>query len=247
MKIAYHPSGQYIEFYEEEHKYISNGKEYLSATSLVGNYFTEFDAHFYAEKKAAKQNVSKEEILEMWSKNADSASEHGRKIHLYLENSFLGKPIDFIDIDESQKKLLSGIVEDIKFKYDVIEPEKIVFSPELGLSGTIDLFAHISGTKTYLIADWKTNAKFEVENKFNKFGLGLLSHVPDTKLHTYSLQVNVYKEILIREGYIPHDAEIKLLISHINHDAVKKNYLAIDYSKEIKDIFNEYSQKNRTP
>ena len=46
----------YLYFDEGPHKYTdSNGNEYISVTTLIGNYVPQFDTKYWAHKKAKEQ------------------------------------------------------------------------------------------------------------------------------------------------------------------------------------------------
>ena len=66
------PSGIEIVFTEADHKYASiiNGKEvvYTSGTTLVSEYFKQFDVEKFAPLTAKKLNMTTEAVKEMWKK-----------------------------------------------------------------------------------------------------------------------------------------------------------------------------------
>lgn len=240
-KIAIHPSGQEIAFTEEDHKYISEGMVYKSATSILKDHFPVFDQENIAKRYALKHNTTPELVIADWEAIAKKATDHGTMVHAYLECLLLEIDPGEHCLTEMTVKTLQDISNKIKENYDVIESEKIVFCPDLKISGTMDLFAYSTKRNEYLLADWKTNKKMELENNFNKFGSGPFMKIPDINFHHYSLQVHLYKEMIIRERYIANGkkANIKCLITHIpsSEEGVFKNYLTRDYSREIRALF----------
>ena len=70
---------------------------------------------------------------------------------------------------------------------DILAVEKIVFNPFLPrpIAGTIDLLARSRKDGSIIIGDWKTNKALDKENKWNKFGLDPIRHIPDTPLGHY--------------------------------------------------------------
>ena len=74
-------------------------------------------------------------------------------------------------------------------KLDILDVEKIVFSPWLPhpIAGTIDLLARSRKDGSILILDWKTNKSIDMENKWGKFGLDPIKHIPDLNYWHYSL------------------------------------------------------------
>lgn len=78
----------YLYFDEDPHKYTdSNGNEYISVTTLIGNYCPKFDAKYWAHKKAREQGVSEKEILKQWDKIKNEACDRGTNTHNGIENA----------------------------------------------------------------------------------------------------------------------------------------------------------------
>lgn len=240
-KTAKHPNGQIIIFTEEDHKYVSNGVIYKSATSTIKEFFPEFDKEANALRMSKKSGQSIEEILKGWEDTTQRAIDHGKEVHACLESLILTNSLPDNSLTEKTIKVLEDISQKIKTRYDILESEKIVFSPDLGLAGTMDLFARRKDTGTYVVADWKTNKALVLDNPYRQFGIGKLSHIPDNNFSHYSLQVYMYRELLIREGYVPKDAKFECIITHIpsSEDGVYRNHLAKDLSKEISDLLKK--------
>ena len=78
----------YLYFDEAKHRYTDNiGNEYISVTTLIGKYVEEFDAEYWARKKAKEQGVSVKEIYRQWGTIKDEACNRGNKTHNGLENA----------------------------------------------------------------------------------------------------------------------------------------------------------------
>ena len=78
----------YLYFDEGPHKYTdSNGNEYISVTTLIGDYCPKFDAKYWAHKKAREQGVSEKEIIKQWNKIKNEACDRGTNTHNGIENA----------------------------------------------------------------------------------------------------------------------------------------------------------------
>ena len=78
----------YLYFDEGPHKYTdSNGNEYISVTTLIGDYCPKFDAKYWAHKKAREQGVSEKEIIKQWDKIKNEACDRGTNTHNGIENA----------------------------------------------------------------------------------------------------------------------------------------------------------------
>lgn len=86
MKDIY--KNTYLYFDEGPHKYTdSNGNEYISVTTIIGNYVPEFNSKYWAHKKAKEQGVTEKEILRQWDKIKKEACERGTHTHNGIEDA----------------------------------------------------------------------------------------------------------------------------------------------------------------
>ena len=78
----------FLFFEEEGHKYNDTmGNEYLSVTTLIHDYYNNFDAAYWAHKKAREQGKSEKAILAEWDRIRDEACSRGTKTHNGLEDA----------------------------------------------------------------------------------------------------------------------------------------------------------------
>ena len=81
-------SQNFLFFEEEGHKYNDTmGNEYLSVTTLIHDYYNNFDAAYWAHKKAREQGKSEKAILAEWDRIRDEACSRGTKTHNGLEDA----------------------------------------------------------------------------------------------------------------------------------------------------------------
>lgn len=244
---AKHPSGYEIEFFEDTHKYVSLIKgqkiEYSSGTQFIHHFFPAFDVDGkIAERCAAKEGCTVEEIKVKWAQAGKEASTLGTKVHECCEDIVLGKSDKELrnkPDTPKEAKMMSNAIKMAKRFYnglDILGVEKIVFSPALKIAGTIDLFARSKKDGTYLVLDWKTNKSIDVEDKWNTHALGPISHLPATNYIQYGGQLNLYQYLLIREGYVSRDAKFKRYLIHITEEDAKLIEIP-DMQIEIRDMF----------
>ena len=141
--------------------------------------------------------------------------------------------------EERRFSYAKAVGQKIRAKYDIIGVEKIVFSPELRIAGTIDLLVKSRENGNYAIIDHKTNAKIEVENTFNKFCNEPISHLADTNFIHYALQLNLYQYLLKAEKYVPADAKFSMFLNHLTENG-QKWYQLPDLQSEVKDLMIDY-------
>lgn len=78
----------HLYFDEGPHKYTdSNGNEYISTTTIIGQYAPKFDAKRWARIKAKEQGVTEKEILRQWNQIKEEACKRGTNTHNGLEDA----------------------------------------------------------------------------------------------------------------------------------------------------------------
>lgn len=86
MKDIY--KNTHLYFDEGPHKYTdSNGNEYISTTTIIGQYAPKFDAKRWARIKAKEQGVTEKEILRQWNQIKEEACKRGTNTHNGLEDA----------------------------------------------------------------------------------------------------------------------------------------------------------------
>lgn len=242
---AVSPAGIKIVFNEDDHSYVtvSGSKKviYTSATTFISSFFTKFDpTGAIAERKAKELGCTKEEIQARWKAKGDKSCKFGTHVHEVCEDIILGHAVRNSPLDAKEAatfKIASAIAMKFRTELSIFGVEKLVFCPNLviPLAGTIDLLAQSKKDGTYLILDWKTNEQIEVGNKYKKFGLDPIRHVPDTNFYHYALQLSCYEFLLKIGGYVKPDAKFKRALIHLKEDS-SKIYQLPDMSNEIRDM-----------
>ena len=78
----------YLYFQEDGHKYTDTyGNEYLSVTTLIGNYHNKFDVNYWAHKKAKEQSKSEKQIKAEWERIKNEACIRGTHTHNGIEDA----------------------------------------------------------------------------------------------------------------------------------------------------------------
>lgn len=192
-------SGPKITFDETNHKYTVDGEtDILSVTELVGTIYP-FDAPAVAAKLAERGRKTAEEWLAEWQYAAD----RGTRTHAVAEACVRHKarPVGLKSEQpyyEAAKRAVAEmrravLARGLKFRANA---ELRVGTRLANVAGTIDLLVDL-GDNHWLLLDYKTCDK-----------------LPQEKLDKYSLQLSLYKQILLKE-YLPEGAVITSYICHI--------------------------------
>ena len=248
---AVHPSGIEIEFFEDTHQYISalDGKEvkYTSGTGVVGKYFPPFDPSGEITQRCAKrEGISVEELKAKWKAKGDASCKFGTRVHECCEDIILSKS-KLRNSPESEKeqivfKYAINIAKKFRNQLDILGVEKIVFSPELAIAGTIDLLARSRKDGSIIVIDHKTNEEITQENKWGNFGLGPLQDVPDNSFYHYAIQTNLYQYLLWREGYVKRDSKFKRFLNHLTIGGAKLIEIP-DMQPEVREMVLDFELK----
>lgn len=199
-------------FYESEHYYTYKGERVgTSVTQFVGSKSQPFDKEKMSQRVAEKEGCTQQEILNRWQKGADISCVLGTLFHLRSELYAAGKTFD-IDYSEAEKlnikkpvqerleKLMPMQDEFFKSIHGRLLPLKTEFTVGIDkyIAGNIDLLAWNEKDQEMQIWDYKTNKEIKMKNDFGKKMLDEFSDLDDCEFCHYSVQLNIYKEIIER-------------------------------------------------
>ena len=248
--------GRVIQFTEEDHRYVikdkktgNEVKELISVTTLNGKYFPPFDPDGKTcANCAAKRGITVEAMRAEWDKTRDEASAYGTRVHEYMEDLIRGRKPRNTPENEKERivfELGAKFVKKIKPRLENIQPEKIICDEELGLAGTIDLFAKDPTSDQFVMIDWKTNKKIDMNTFFNRYALPPIEHVPDCEFGHYQLQLNMYEYILKHAGYIPPKSVVLKYLVHLHMEKGLTVLKVPDKPMEVVAILEDYLSKQR--
>jgi ATP-dependent exoDNAse (exonuclease V) beta subunit len=188
--------------------------DFTSVTTFVGQFFEEFDAKFVAQKLTSThpkyKHMTVEELLGEWKKRAD----YGTYVHEEIENYINDKtePKDRKSLRAVQ--WLNGYKMQSSFN---LLSEKIIYSKELKLAGSIDLLLHDKKTDEYTIIDWKTSRKIDTSAFRHKTGNHEATRdLEDCNFNHYSLQLSLYRYIL--ENYYNLKVRNQMIVHITDYD-----------------------------
>jgi len=247
-----------VKFYNEPHKYYVNGKELISVTTLIHQYQRDFEEDYWSDIKAKEFSLEQYEIIRAWRFINKKGTMKGSFIHDYLENLFLNKKYEY-----PEEKILNEFGFDpIKKEYDItkqhadkfykevnralipIRPEYVVFDRETLVAGMVDMLFYNKKSKQYEIWDWKTNKEFTDAEPERQL-LHELFTLDDCDLEIYSLQLELYKQIIERNLPIKLGQSHIVWFSHNNDDYKviktknRKYYVNLLLEKRKKEIMQQ--------
>lgn len=166
--------------------------ECISVTTLIKKYSEPFHAEEKSIELAEGKGTDPESLRASWNYSGD----FGSLIHMYPEN--ISKHIEPDEILDDREPAYRNAVDMFwnaeKMETAKLYPEIIIYDVERRVAGTIDMLAFFPDRTSIL--DWKTNERFRTRAYRDARLLPPFSHIPDCHMTKYSLQLNIYKQIL---------------------------------------------------
>ena len=241
IKSASH-NGLTCLFDSDKHIYTvkETGQRLTSVTSIIRRYTPPFDALAMAQKmvddkKPKYAGMTVDEIQYQWKERAELASYEGTLLHEYLERwptkkgyGFHPRTYRVLMMCKQVDKLFPKLLE----RFRIVEAEKIIFSPAMGLAGQADLIMADDAAQQGIILDWKTSEK--ITDDAGAFGnmLAPIEHLKDADTVKYGLQLALYEKMLVDEGFYPEFTGYRKSLIHIG-GASGKVVKVENYQKEI--------------
>jgi ATP-dependent exoDNAse (exonuclease V) beta subunit len=115
--------------------------------------------------------------------------------------------------------------------------EWMIYDEECKIAGSIDM-VYINEDGTLSIYDWKRCLTIEKTSGWNKYGIEeCVNHLPDTNFWHYSLQLNIYKNIL-EKNYGVEISQLFLVKLHPDNKSGSFELIKLPFLKdEILSLF----------
>jgi very-short-patch-repair endonuclease len=224
-----HTRDRRVQFFPDEHVYTIDNTPAPSASTIISNFFPEFDAEYWASRKASEFGMTPNEVELMWKNKGQEAAKQGAFLHEQIEKFFLKQSFSrTIEFD-----LFEQFVRD----HQHLEPYRTewrIFDEQYHIAGTIDFV-----TKTgndFEIYDWKRSKKVidaltgePITDNQWQIGVGQLSHIDDTSYNRYCLQQSLYKFIL-EKNYGLRIKNMYLIVLYPDYDRYYK--VEVPYLKD---------------
>ena len=229
----------HIIFEPEAHRYFSekDGSEYTSVSAFIEAFKRNFNRKKISKKIASRKGISCEEVISLWNTRRDYSIVRGTEFHLYVEKYLCeSRRIEFSTPLEHETKEFHQFW-DLKNKkrYEIVATELIVANNEMKLAGTIDCLVRNKNNGRYYLWDWKTNQKLNDKNPYQKFKVPI-NHLPESNLHKYSLQLEIYKQLLEKTTSLKIE---KGYLIHFQRTGPYKVLELFDTSKEVLEMFEK--------
>lgn len=233
-----------FKFFEKNHKYTYKDKPIsIGATGLIEQYTQDFDAETIAEKVAIKSGKKRQEVLDEWQYKNDFSKAKGSTCHEFAQSLWSGEKWQENLFDKSQEYANAVIkigLQATNFKLDYqdrlehLADEFVIGSEEYNIASAIDHLFINKLTGGLVLVDYKTNSDIHKNEKYAKNMKVPLSHLKDTTLNHYYIQLSIYKYLV--EKYTNLKIEEMFIVwfseNIDNYQIIEISYLY----KEVKNI-----------
>lgn len=243
-----------FKFFEEGHYYQYKGKDVgISVTRLIEEYAQEFEQQKIAEKVAARDGKTVQEVLNEWKYKNQFACEKGSTCHEYAQSLWSGDEYNELLFDGSQEYInaVNKIQVQAKcFKIDYqdrlehLADEYIVGSEEYDIASAIDHLFINKLTGELVLVDYKTNSYLSGYNKkaYKKQMKVPLQHLNDDAIHHYYIQLSIYRYLI--EKYTSLKVS-EMFIVYFSENIDNYEIIDIPYlEKEVKKILENRRCRN---
>ena len=182
-------------------------QKFISTYAINGVLEEPKDWHAMATKCGNNPNhehfgKTAEEIQKIWSTKANTGADRGNTLDDYIKAVLSETRIDTSSFDEqlvNKCHQFDKLYTNVFAKFDsYIGSEIWLTSYNLGLSVRLDSLFKVSDD-TLFISEWKSTEKMSMTNKWQKL-LGPMNQFDASDLNKYTLQLHIYKYILLEYG-----------------------------------------------
>jgi hypothetical protein len=242
--------------------------KFISTTTFIHTLFAPFDADkvitiMMSGKKwptSKYYGMTREEIKREWSNKARQSSSDGTGLHQFVELFMNQSQCESSPSQYTHRELLE-IYENVNKEqfseiyntrewdhflhfvsnYPDLKPyrtEWMIYDEECKIAGSIDM-VYINEDGTLSIYDWKRCLTIEKTSGWNKYGIEeCVNHLPDTNFWHYSLQLNIYKNIL-EKNYGVEISQLFLVKLHPDNKSGSFELIKLPFLKdEIISLFD---------
>ena len=233
-----------FKFFEEDHHYEYKGERVgMSVTRLIEEYTQEFDSQAIAEKVALKENKSVQEVLDEWKYKNQFACEKGSTCHEWIQSLWSGNEynellfdgsIEYINAVNKIQNQAKNFKKDYEDRLEHLYDEYVIGSEEYSIASAIDHLFISKLTGGLVLVDYKTNSDIHKNERYAKKMKVPLSHLKDTTLNHYAIQLSIYKYIVEKYTNLKFEEMFIVWFSENieNYQIIEVPYLY----KEVKNI-----------
>lgn len=179
---------------------------------------------------------AKDLIKLKWDAKKNISCDYGTAMHLMIETYYQTQQLMYNPLLKRETEEFHRFILNEGAMLDIVGVEIRIFDKVLNLAGSIDALFKNKKTGKYVLVDWKRCgiSSFEYRKRANKMGMYNI----DDKLNKYSLQCNVYANIL-KVTYKLDVSDMYLWIYNVNTPEQHYTLHEVPLSNYVSSIMNK--------
>jgi hypothetical protein len=246
-----------IRFDEDAHLYYVHGQSEplpVSVTGVVHALYPKRDSAFFLgvmnpeKRKTQYGDATDAEVLQIWANKGKDSALRGTRMHAAIEgfmNTF--DPVvqwGYLSRDPTLEDEMAKFAAFMRHEFlgkHKLEPwrTEMLVHNDAWLAGSIDMIARSTATGEFYVLDWKRvdPAKFQPSKFMDYSDLVPECKVPHTTLGEYSIQLHVYRHMLMEHYGFPYIPPNNLYLVVIHPSAVSYRMIqCLDLSHAVPKI-----------
>ena len=231
-------------FFEDGHYYEYKDKRVgISVTRFIEEFTNEFDKYSVAERVANKEGKTVQQVLDEWEYKNKFACAKGSTCHEWVQSLWSGNKWKADLFDESGEYLEAvarikiqaiNFYNDYQDRLEHLADEFVIGSEDYSIASAIDHLFINKLTGGLILVDYKTNSDIHKNERYAKKMKVPLSHLKDTTLNHYAIQLSIYKYIVEKYTNLKFEEMFIVWFSENidNYQIIEVPYLY----KEVKNI-----------
>ena len=218
-----------LRFKESTHIYTVDNKKIPSTSSLIEQFYKEFDAEKVSFFVAKKEGVTQQEILDNWKSINLESIERGTRVHQFAEDYSNGLDVKPICV---QTQAVVDFWQSLPAYYDLIFVELQMCDEDYWYAGTTDFVLLDLRDGSLVIGDYKTNK--DLFKTYNSM-LPPFDMLDDSPYNHYQIQLSYYQILLQQLGYRISDR----MLVWLKPEGGFEIYNTSDFTNTLKMTFND--------
>lgn len=223
-----------LNFVESTHVYTVDGKKIPSTSSLIKQFYKDFDAEKVSYFVAKKNGTTQQQVLDEWQSTNEEAIDRGTRVHYFAED-YCRK----LDVKPTciQTQAVVDFWQSLPAYYELVFVELQMYDENYWYAGTTDFVLLDLRDGSLVLGDYKTNKDlFKSYNYMNP----PFDMLEDNNYNHYQIQLSYYQILIEQLGYTVSNR----MLVWLNIEGGFEIHNTSDFTKTLKKTFNDNRGSN---
>ena len=184
-----------LNFVESTHIYTVDDKKIPSTSSLIKQFYEDFDAEKVSFFVAKKNGTTQQQVLDEWQSINEEAIDRGTRVHYFAEDYCKG-----LDVKPTcvQTQAVVDFWHSLPAYYELVFVELQMYNEDYWYAGTTDFVLLDLRDGSLVLGDYKTNKDLfkSYENMYAPFDM-----LDNNPFNHYQIQLSYYQILIEQLGY----------------------------------------------